>query len=256
MSTLASRYEAMASATRSSARSDSAPILTESDISALPTALRRYIARSGALGRPRPRTITADFDARMWRSRESAPLELRTRQTNRFAEPTRHFFLEGSMFALPVRGLHSYAHADATMLVRVAGLFPVAKAEGPDLDMAETVTILNDMCLLAPGSLVDPRLSWTEIDTGTVDVEFRNGPHVVHARLLFDTQGDLANFVSDDRGALQPDGTLKRYRWSTPIDGWQEFGGLRLPSSARTVYDYPDGPFTYGDFKLVRFESD
>jgi hypothetical protein len=257
MSTLRTRYRELS---RSVLQTDSAksrsPVLTESDIAGLPAPVRRYVARSGAIGHPRPHSVTAEFDARMWRKPGAAPMHLRTHQTNRIDEPERHFFLEGSMFGLPIRGLHTYHDARATMLVRVAGLFPVARAEGAELDRAETVTILNDMCILAPGALIDPRLSWTEVDSSTVDVVFTNGPHRVRARLSFDDRGDLVNFVSDDRAALQDDGTLKPMRWSTPLEGWHEVDGRRIPTWGRTVYDYPLGPFTYGEFRFVSVRWD
>jgi len=257
MSTLRARYHELSrSAPRSDSGSLGAPDLTESDLARLPAPVRLYVARSGALGHPRPRTFTAEFDARMWRKPGAPAMRLRTLQTNRLDEPARHFFLEGSMSGLPIRGLHTYQDARATMLVRVAGLFPVARAEGAALDRAETVTILNDLCILAPGALVDPRLTWTEIDSSAADVIFANGPHQVRARLFFDERGDLSNFVSDDRAALQDDGTLKLLRWSTPLEGWHDVDGRRIPTWGRTVYDYPDGPFTYGEFRLVSVRVD
>ncbi|MEN9307000.1 MAG: hypothetical protein RL173_932 [Fibrobacterota bacterium] len=200
-----------------------------------------------------PTTITVDFQARMWRKPGASPLSLRTRQLNRFADPARYFFLEGSMMGIPLKGLHIYENAHASMLVRLAGLFTVAKAEGPCMDQGETVTLLNDMCLMAPGTLVDRRLSWKQLDARTVEVDFRNHTQRVTARMLFDEHGELVNFESNQRAALQADGSLKYFRWSTPIDGWQSIDGFRLPTMARTIYDYPDGPFIYGEFHLVAY---
>jgi len=253
MSTLHRQFETRAAAAIADARTDRSDTLTESDIASLPPPVRAHVGRSGALGRPAPRTMYVGFDAKMWRKPGAAPLALHTRQVNRFADPTRYFFLEGSMFGIPLRGLHTYESVQASMLVRMAGLFTVAKADGPIMDQGETVTLLNDMCLMAPGTLVDPRLSWKEIDPSTVEVVFRNGPQTVSARLLFDEQGELVNFESHDRAALQDDGSMKHFRWSTPIDGWQTIEGFRLPASARTVYDYPEGPFVYGEFRLVAY---
>jgi hypothetical protein len=253
MTTLHHRFESRAAAAISAARSDPSEPLTESDIESLPNLVRVHVARSGAVGKPKARTMAVDFEAKMWRKPGAAPLSFRTRQLNRFAVPARYFFLEGSMFGIPLNGLHVYENARASMLVRLAGLFTVAKADGPSMDQGETVTLLNDMCLMAPGTLVDPRLSWKQLDSSTVEVVFRNGPQKVAARLLFDEKGELANFESNQRAALQGDGSMKSFRWSTPIEGWQAIGGFRLPTSARTIYDYPDGPFVYGEFRLVAY---
>lgn len=253
MTTLHHQFEFRAAAAIAAAYSDPTDPLTESDIASLPPLVRAHVARSGALGKSKPRTITVDFEAKMWRKPGSAPMSLRTRQLNRFADPSRYFFLEGSMFGIPLKGLHVYENAHASMLVRLAGLFTVAKADGLTMDQGETVTLLNDMCLMAPGALVDPRLSWKQLDASTVEVVFRNCPQRVTARLLFDEHGELVNFESNQRAALQADGSLKYFRWSTPIDGWQSIDGFRLPTTARTIYDYPDGPFVYGEFRLVAY---
>jgi len=120
---------------------------------------------------------------------------------------------------------------------------------GDEISRAETVTVLNDLCMFAPGALVDPRLSWQALDDRSAAVTFTNGPRRVSATLLFDEQHRLVDFWSDDR----PDSSGGRFvpmRWSTPVGDDREIGGLRLPTRGSTVYARPDGPFTYGEFTL------
>ena len=38
------------------------------------------------------------------------------------------------------------------MRVRLLSLIPMVDASGPDLRRKETVTVFNDLCLLAPGA--------------------------------------------------------------------------------------------------------
>jgi hypothetical protein len=77
-----------------------------------------------------------------------------------------------------------------------------------------------------------------------------NGAFKVSAKLLFNEKGELINFVSDDRSALQDDGTLKIYRWTTPVNDYKEFEGRRIPTYGEATWHYPDGDFTYGIFRL------
>jgi hypothetical protein len=77
-----------------------------------------------------------------------------------------------------------------------------------------------------------------------------NGAFKVSAWLFFNDKGELINFVSDDRSALQDNGTLKTYRWSTPVNDYKEFEGRRIPTYGETTWHYPDGDFTYGRFRL------
>jgi hypothetical protein len=104
------------------------------------------------------------------------------------------------------------------MRVKAAGLITVADVSGEAMTRGETVTLLNDMCFLAPAALVSAPIQWEPMDAPHVGVTFTNAGHTIHAVLEFDAAGDLVNFWSDDRGELARDGrTLTAGRWSTPL---------------------------------------
>ena len=101
------------------------------------------------------------------------------------------------------------------------------------MDRAETVTLFNDMCLLAPGTLIDPGIAWEAVDATTARARFTNGGQTITATLLFDSAGQLTNFVSDDRSRSSPDGTFTPRRFSTPLRDYRDFGPVRLASFRR-----------------------
>jgi hypothetical protein len=39
-------------------------------------------------------------------------------------------------------------------------------------------------------------------------------------------------------------------RWNTPISGYREIDGRRLPTYGSAAYNLPDGVFTYGEFTV------
>jgi hypothetical protein len=225
------------------------PLLEEADLAHLPPPVQRFVRASGAVGRPRVQSFRAEFDAEMYRKPGAAPMVSTSVQYNRVARPTRLFFMKSRMFGLPVQVFHDYADEQATFKVRVASLVNVVDEGGVAFSKVETVTVLNDLCFFAPGALVDPRLAWRPIDDRTALVTFSNGPHRVSATLHFNERDELIDFTSDDRPQLV-DGAYKPYRWSTPIEGYQQLDGLRLPTRGAAVYAYPEGPFTYGKFRL------
>ena len=76
-------------------------------------------------------------------------------------QPTRLFLMRARMFGVvPVEAFHRLIDGHATMRVKVAGAIPMTNARGVEMDRAETVTLFNDMCLLVPGTLVDPGIVW------------------------------------------------------------------------------------------------
>jgi hypothetical protein len=223
--------------------------LSEADLAHLPDPVRRFIKRSGAVGRPRPQNIRVELDAQMWRKPGQAPMAARSLQYNFFGRPARLFLMKARMFGLPVTARHLYRDEAAAFVVRVASLVTITDHSGPVLTAGETVTVLNDMCFFAPGALVDERISWHPVDDRTATATLANGPHRVSATLLFNDRDELVDFWSDDRPA-DDNGTLRPLRWSTPIEGYREIDGRLLPTKGSAVYAYPEGDFTYGAFTL------
>jgi len=243
------RYEELVEAEFGTQPLTVAPTITEDDLAPLPIPVRRYVRASGAIGRPRPQNVRIEFDAVMRRKPGDAGMAATSVQYNFFGRPARLFFMTARMFGLPVGALHVYRLEQATFTVRVASLVNMVDQDGDEISRAETVTVLNDLCVFAPGALVDPRLSWQPLDDRSAAVTFTNGPRRVSAELVFDERYELVDFRSDDR----PDSSSGRFipmRWNTPVSDHRELGGLRLPTRGSTVYARPGGPFTYGEFTL------
>jgi hypothetical protein len=144
------------------------------------------------------------------------------------------------------------ANGHATMRVKIAGAVPMVDASGDVMDRSETVTLFNDMCLLAPGTLLDRNIVWEPVDRRTVRARFTNGTQTITATLLFNDDGLLADFVSDDRSRSSPDGKVfTRLRFSTPVRDYRDFGGVRLAAHGEARWSLPEEEFTYGEFELV-----
>lgn len=195
------------------------------------------------------------FDATMYDAPGNPGMAGPVVQYERFDTPHRLFLMTTKMKGLPVAVLHDFDRDQASMRVRLAGLFNVVDASGPELTRTETVTILNDLAFFAPSRLVDPQLDWTAIDDRRARVSFTLGPNTVSAELVFNAAGELVDFVSEDRGMLEKDGTLRLAPWSTPLGDYRAFDGWRLASEGDAIYHLPDGPFAYGHMRLTRYEA-
>ncbi len=225
-------------------------ILTKVETAHLPACVQKYLEYTGAIGKSKIQNLCIEFDAGMYRKPNDKPMKSYSVQYNFYTDYTRLFLMKAGKMGIPFRALHIYKNHEAIFQVKVAELFKVVDVKGEELTKAETVTLLNDMCIFAPGALVDKRLTWTEIDSLSTKVTLTNGKYIVSAVLYFNEAGELINFVSDDRAALQDDGTMKVVRWTTPISDYKEFEGRRIPTSGKTIWNYPEGDFTYGVFKL------
>ena len=225
-------------------------LLTEADIAPLPAIVQKYIRYTGAVNKPKVRNMKIVFDGEM-RDKGKDFFKFNSVQYNFFEDPTRLFFMKAKMYGTTVPGYHCYQNETATMQIKLLGLFNIVNLKGSEMNKAETVTLFNDMCLMAPASLIDKNIEWTPIDHLSAKATFTNGLNKIAAMLYFNEQGQLINFTSDDRYAI---GDMKQYRFSTPVKEYVQMNGRNIWKYGETVWHYPDVEFVYGKFILKSIE--
>lgn len=225
-------------------------ILTEADIQPLPEAVQRYLNYVGVIGKPKVASMRAVLAGEM-REKGKDYFPFTAEQVNFYDEPTRLFFMKAQMFGMTVPGYHRYIDGSAMMDVRLSGLLSVVKHMGDVMDVSDTVTLFNDMCLLAPATLIDERIAWHNIDDMTAKATFTNHGISISAILYFNTEGQLVNFLSEDRWAVAD---MKQYPFSTPVSNYQSLNGYNLPTYGEMIWHYPDGDFSYGKIEIKDIE--
>jgi len=223
-------------------------LVTDTDLGGLPEPVARYIHRSGAIGQPEISNSHARVHGRIRSGADAAWMTFTGEQVNTFGDtPSRLFFIVAAMKGVPIDVFHSFIGADATMRAKALSVVTIVDHKGPEMVQSETVTILNDACLMAPGALIDPAFVWAPIDDRTARVTFTRLDVTVSATLHFDDADRLIDFVSDDR---RRDHTLQR--WSTPIGSYRDIDDRRVMSfgEGRWHAPAPEGEFTYVEFEL------
>lgn len=224
-------------------------VVTEADLAPLPAPVARWLRHIGVVGRPRIHNFVVDMHAQLNRGPDQPWMETPVLQVSFTGDPTRLFLLRTRMKGLPVTGLHAYTHDGARMQIRVAGVVDMVDESGDVFTRAETVTMLNDLCIMAPVALLDERMTWQPVNDTSATVTFTNGPHRVSATLFFDANDDLIDFASDDRHSLPDDGD----RWTTPLRAHRDMDGVRLPAEGDAIWHYADKPsWLYGRFAILR----
>lgn len=227
-------------------------VVTETDLGHLPTMVGAYVRRSGALGQPHVRTLHALFHGRIRGGPTKPWMTFTGEQVNTYgSQPSRLFLMDAEMFGLPIEVLHAFEAGAATMRVKALSLFTMVNASGVEMDRAETVTIFNDLCILAPSALIDAPVTWDVLDDHHVRGTYTYGTNTISAELVFNDQCELVDFVSDDRTAVSTDGkSFAPQRWSTPMSGYRNIGASRLGTIGEGHWHAPDGEFAYLEYRL------
>jgi hypothetical protein len=228
--------------------------LDEADLAHLPAPVRRYLLASRVVGKPRVHNFRVKMRGRFRSGPTARWIPIAAEQHNFIDRPARFFYLTGSMFMIPVQGYHRYAEGSATMNVKAAAVVPVAASSGTEMTRAETVTMFNDMCVMAPATLVHPSVVWEGAGRHSAVARFTNAGHTIRAELQFNDADELVNFWSDDRSQTMPDGAAKQARWSTPLGAYRWFGDVRLAGGGAALWHEPNGPFAYIELTIEEVE--
>jgi hypothetical protein len=228
--------------------------VTQADLEPLPETARRYLEFMGVIGRPRDWSFRLGFTGRFRRSRDEAWMKCEAWQYNTRLDLARIFHIKLNFFGLvPVLGRDTYMGGRGRMLIRLLDLVTVGDGTGDAYDTGELVTYLNDGIMLAPSMLLVPDVRWSEVDARSFDVMLTEHGRTVKARIIVDEQGAPIDFETTDRFYSDPKDARKvtRCRWTTPMEGFQDLGGRRLPTRGQAVWHPPgEEPLAYADFSV------
>ena len=225
------------------------PPITAADLEHLPPPVQRYLRVSGVVGQPRVRNFFARMHGRFRSSPGDAWMPFTAEQHDAFEccrGASRFFYMTATRWMVPMQAYHRFTDGSASMRVKVAGAATVMSFEGAEMTQTETVTIFNDLCVMAPAALVNAPVVWERVADNRATAAYTNAGVTIRADLVFDAAGRLVDFVSDDRMKAAEDGsTLLPSRWSTPLQGRKTFGAVTLAAGGDARWHSDSGDFVY-----------
>lgn len=226
-------------------------IVTDEHLAALPDPAQHYLQFMGIVGRPRDWSFQTRLTGRFRLRPGQRWMPFNAWQYNTSLDVARIFHMRLRLAGVvPMYARDTYQHGRGNMHGTVAGLVTVADGQGPEFDIGELVTYLNDAILLAPGMLLSPAVTWKEVDDRSFDVTLRDASHEVTGRVAINQCGAPTDFSTTDRYCALPSG-LVRALWSTPIKGWTKVDGRPFPTGGWAVWHLDDGLFIYADADFV-----
>ena len=231
-----------------SAPPDAETPVTEADLAALPSAAQRFMRSMNVVGRPRDWSFLCHLGGRFLLGDDWVPCECA--QYDSRVSVARIFHMRLRMKGIvPVYVRDTYFRGQGHMLGKALDTFSVVDEATEEISIGECVTYLNDLVLMAPSMLLVPAVTWAGAGNDAFDVALTDGGHTVRARVFIDADGAVTDFSTTDRfyvplGSREPPA---RFEWRTPVQGYQEHEGRKVPASARAVWMLPTGPLPYAD---------
>jgi hypothetical protein len=220
-------------------------VITEDEIAHLPSVVRRYLHFMGVVGQPRAWSFRVHFQGKFWLRRGLGWMPAQAWQYNSAVGIGRVFVMR-IRFAgvIPMYGRDTYLAGHGRMTGKLFDHFTVADGQGPEFDIGELTTYLDDAIMLAPSMLLMPSTTWTEVDGHSFDVTLLDAGRSVTGRVFIDDTGAPFDFSTTDRFAALPSG-LVRAEWRTPVQNWQSIDGRVVPGLVSALWRLPGGDLPY-----------
>jgi hypothetical protein len=138
---------------------DTAPV-SDDDIATLPTAAQRYLRFIGIIGRTRDWSFRARFVGEFRQQTRQKFMPCEAWQYNTRLIPARIYYMRIDFAGvLPMFGVDLYQAGHGRMRGKLLGMITVPDGSGPEFDLGELTTYVNDALMLAPSMLLTPAVT-------------------------------------------------------------------------------------------------
>jgi hypothetical protein len=205
----------------------------------LPEPVQRYLRYTGVLGRPSAQTVYLRQQGRVRLGSGQWWIPLQAQQWYSVRPPGFVWDATMRVAGIPVgRARDMYQAGQGRMLVKAASLITVADAKGQEMDQGSRMRYLSEM-MWFPTAFLEDNISFQAIDATSARITLTDQGKTASGTFFFDSAGRLTNFVAR-RFAITGGRAVLR-TWSTPVTGYGDFAGLRLPVGVKAVWKLAEG---------------
>lgn len=227
--------------------------ITAADVEPLPPPVRRWLAKSGVVGKPIPRVVRLKQRGDLRTAPEQHYMQAEAEQYFRTDEPGFVWRVRTRMKGLPIAGRDSYRDGRGHMLITIAGLVHVVDAADDKIDHGTLLRYLGEMTWF-PAAALRPYVRWEEIDDRSARSIMAWGGVEATAIWRFDDQ-DRAVGMEADR-YLGGGGEAKLERWVVRATAFGERDGVIIPVEGEVTWRLADGDFTYYRWQIPELQYD
>jgi hypothetical protein len=230
----------------------SSHLITTEILQNLPEPVQRYMAFSGVLGKPWIDTVGLTQTGRFRQSADQPWMPVTALQTFTTNPPGFVWKARFKLAGLPLMSARdAYHDGHGRMYGKMAGLFTLFNALGPEIDQGTLLRYLGEMVWF-PTAFLGENITWQEVDDQTAQVTLRDGSQTVSARISFDAEGRPKNLTA--QRYREQDGSYALHSWSVPMTAWEARAGLNIPVRGMVTWNLPDGDLPYYEWNISEVE--
>jgi hypothetical protein len=227
-------------------------LITADMLKKLPTPVQRYLTYTGVIGYPWIETVHLKQKGKFRQGTDRPWMPLIAEEFYTIDPPSLLWQANFKLAGLPLlRAEDRYESGHGHMFGKLAGLVTIFDVSGDELDQATMIRYLNEI-MWFPTAFLGESISWEEVNDHSAQVTFRDHGKSVSAQMIFDDSGRLTNFTTMRYRELNGEFLLDP--WSTPISGYAERAGLKLPIRGQAVWNLESGDLPYIDLEITEVQ--
>lgn len=212
----------------------------------LPIALQHFLTQSGFMAVNNIHQAKVEWkSATLKFSKTGKWKHIDCIQHNFLPDPIRLVYMKTKMFGIVgLEAFDSFRHGHGGMMIRMAQLFNMSDAKGPEMDKAELVTILAEV-MIFPDYAVQTYIQWEEINPYTLRGTINYHGLMASGIFYFNSNFLIEKFETTDRFYTDKKGKFHPVKWTAECSGYTRHGEISFPTSFKATWNFPTGDFTY-----------
>lgn len=167
--------------------------------------------------------------------------------------PARFAFIDSSLFGIPFQGLDSFIAGKGIMKGVVAKNITLFNQRGKEMDKAALVTWLSEIIFM-PSELLNGQIEIKELDKNSAAVSIEYDNITAEGVYKFKDNGELAEFITNDRAMIYTDGRIVYKKWSALYEEYTKKGELLLPDRIKAAWHLDNNDLIYFDGGNVEYK--
>lgn len=227
-------------------------VFTLEDISKLPLPVQKYFNYCGYIGKPKMYNMKAYYkDVDFVLSEKK--LKIDYTHYNFVNEPERVALINTSMLGIPFEGIDAFQNGEGSMKGVIGKTLTLFNEKGAAMDKASLADCLAES-LLMPNLALQDYIKWEEIDETKAKATISYYGKSASGIFLFDSNGEMISFTTDDREYNDGNGKKQKAKWSALCGDYKDVDGIKYPTTLKGVWHLDTGDLVYFDSSNITIE--
>ncbi|HSL88547.1 MAG TPA: DUF6544 family protein, partial [Ignavibacteriaceae bacterium] len=235
-----------------SAAVDKKEILTEDNVTYLPSIVQKWLKNSGAVGKEKISSV---------RLKQKGQMKMKPDQEKWYeANAVQYFTVDNPAFIWKVKvemmplvyftGRDMFKDGKGSMIIKILSLINIVNdSDNEKLNQGTLQRYLGEI-IWFPTAAVSPYIKWEEVDSLTAKATMTYKGTIGSAVFTFNQNGDFEKFSAMRYMGTEEDSQLKE--WVITLNEYAVYDGINIPVNGEATWKLDDGDFTW--YKLEIYD--